>query len=115
MWFFKSYLIEIHNHHIFGYEIVLLFNFFSLCFIGTSLVVQQLRPHAPNAQGLGSIPDQGTRSHMPQQKIPRPATKIEDIAATKTGWSQTNEYINIFLKKKAPILVYAADAVTVLL
>ena len=33
---------------------------------GTSLVVQQLRFHAPNAGGLGSIPDWGTRSHMQQ-------------------------------------------------
>ena len=32
--------------------------------IGTSLVVQRLRLHAPNAGGLGSIPGQGTRSHM---------------------------------------------------
>ena len=31
---------------------------------GTSLVVQWLRLHAPNAGGLGSIPGQGTRSHM---------------------------------------------------
>ena len=29
-------------------------------------MVQWLRPHAPNARGLGSIPGQGTRSHMPQ-------------------------------------------------
>ena len=33
--------------------------------IGTSLVVQWLRFHAPNAGGLGSIPGQGVRSHMP--------------------------------------------------
>ena len=31
---------------------------------GTSLVVQWVRPHAPNAGGPGSIPGQGTRSHM---------------------------------------------------
>ena len=31
--------------------------------LGTSLVVQWLRLHAPNAGGLGSIPGQGTRSH----------------------------------------------------
>ena len=31
---------------------------------GTSLVVQWLRLHAPNAGGLGSIPGQGTRSRM---------------------------------------------------
>ena len=33
---------------------------------GTSLVVQGLRFHAPNAGGLGSIPGQGTRACMPQ-------------------------------------------------
>ena len=31
---------------------------------GTSLVAQWLRLHTPNAEGLGSIPGQGTRSHM---------------------------------------------------
>ena len=44
---------------------------------GTSLVVQWLRLHAPNAGGLGSIPDQGTRSLSPQLKIFAPA-KMED-------------------------------------
>ena len=33
---------------------------------GTSLVVQWLRLCAPNAGGPGSIPNQGTRSHMLQ-------------------------------------------------
>ena len=33
---------------------------------GTSLVVQWLRCHAPNAQGLGLTPGQGTRSHTSQ-------------------------------------------------
>ena len=33
---------------------------------GSSLVIQQLRLHAPNAGGLGSIPCQGTRSRMLQ-------------------------------------------------
>ena len=32
--------------------------------LGTSLVVQWVRLHAPNAGGLGSIPGQGTRSCM---------------------------------------------------
>jgi len=39
--------------------------------MGTSLVVQCLRLHAPNARGPGSILGQGTRSHMPQL---RPST-----------------------------------------
>ena len=38
-------------------------------------VVQWLRLHSPNAGGPGSIPGQGTRSHMPQLKIPHAATK----------------------------------------
>ena len=33
---------------------------------GTSLVDQWLRLRTLNAGGLGSIPGQGTRSHMPQ-------------------------------------------------
>ena len=36
---------------------------------GTSLLVQWLRLCAPNAGDLGSIPGQGTRSHMQQLKI----------------------------------------------
>ena len=35
---------------------------------GTSLVVLCLRLGAPNAEGPGSIPGQGTRSCMPQQR-----------------------------------------------
>ena len=31
-------------------------------------LVQWLRLRAPNAEGLGSIPGQGTRSHIPQQR-----------------------------------------------
>ena len=37
-----------------------------LFLLGTSLVVQWLRLHAPSAGGLGSIPGQGTRSHVLQ-------------------------------------------------
>ena len=33
---------------------------------GTSLVAQWVRLHTPNAGGPGSIPGQGTRSHLPQ-------------------------------------------------
>ncbi|TEA31623.1 hypothetical protein DBR06_SOUSAS7710062, partial [Sousa chinensis] len=40
-----------------------------------SLVVQWLRLCAPNAGGPGSIPSQGTRSCMPQLKIPHTTTK----------------------------------------
>ena len=38
-------------------------------------MVQGLRIHAPNARDLGSIPGQGTRSHMPQLKIAHAETK----------------------------------------
>ena len=56
--------------------------------VETSLVVQWLRLQAANAGGLGSIPGQETRSHRPQLKILR--------AASKTRCSQINiktEYI----------------------
>ena len=43
-------------------------------------MVQWLRLHDHNVGGTGSIPDQGTRSHMPQLKILRAATKMEDPA-----------------------------------
>ena len=43
---------------------------------GTSLLVQWLRLCAPNAGGLGLIPGQGPRSHMPQEIL---------RATTKTG------------------------------
>ena len=36
---------------------------------GPSLVVQWLGLHTPNAGGLGSIPGQGTRPHMPQLNV----------------------------------------------
>ena len=42
----------------------------------TSLVVLWLRPCTPNAGGPGSIPGQGTRSHMPQPRVRMPQVKI---------------------------------------
>ena len=51
----------------------------------TPLVVQWLRLHASNAGNPGSIPGQGTRSHMPQRKILH--------AATKTWYSQINKSV----------------------
>ena len=42
---------------------------------GTSLVVQWLKLHSPNAGGPGSIPGQGIRSHMPQLRILHVAAK----------------------------------------
>ena len=53
--------------------------------VGTSLVAQWLRLHTPNIGDPGSIPGQGTRSHvlqlgvhMPQRKILHAAMKIQD-------------------------------------
>ena len=43
--------------------------------LGTSLVVQCLRLHDPNAEDLGLIPGQEARSHMPQLKIPHATIK----------------------------------------
>ena len=43
--------------------------------LGTSLVVQWLRLHIPNAGGVGLIPGQGTKSHMSQLKNPSATTK----------------------------------------
>ena len=37
-----------------------------------SLVIQWLRFSSPNAGGQGSIPSQGTRSHMPQPRCHMP-------------------------------------------
>ena len=44
---------------------------------GTSLVVRWLRLRAPNAGGLGSIPDQVTRSCMQQWRFPRASSKTQ--------------------------------------
>ena len=59
-----------------------------------SLVVQWPRLHAPNAEG--SIPSQGTRSYMLQQKILHTAAKIDDPHATTKPWSSQ---INIYFVK----------------
>ena len=46
---------------------------------GNSLVVQWLGPRAPNAGGLGSIPGQGTRFHMPQLGLLHATVETEDL------------------------------------
>ena len=51
-----------------------------------------LRPYPSNAGGMGSIPGQGTRSHIWQLKIPHAATKIH--------CSQINTYFLKALKKR---------------
>ena len=58
---------------------------------------QWLRFHAPNAGGLGSIPDQGTRSYMLQlrvhmlQKILPAAVKMEEPACHNWDVAQENK------------------------
>ena len=83
-------------------QIIKLILFFSKCFYlfkiirhRTSLGVQWLRLHVSNAGGLGSIPGQGTRSHMLQLRVHMPKGKILH-AASKTKCSQINKYIYIF-------------------
>ena len=58
---------------------------------GTSLVVQWIGQHTPNAGGLGSIPGQGTSSHMPQLR--RPQVKIP-CATSKTWHRQAGEQLD---------------------
>ena len=60
-------------------------------------MVQSLRLLAPNAADLGSIPSQGTRSHMVQPRIRMPQLKILS-ATTKTWHSQINNFS--FLKNE---------------
>ena len=55
-------------------------------FWGTSLVVQWLRLHTPNAWGLILIPGWGTRSHMPQRKMPHAAVKTQHRPKKKKFW-----------------------------
>ena len=45
----------------------------------TSLAIQWLRLRAPSAEGLGSMPGQGTRAHVPAAtESSRAATMTED-------------------------------------
>ena len=65
----------------------------SASLIRTSLVVQRLRLQSPNAGGPGTIPGQGTRSHMTPVRVHMPQLNISH-AATKTQHRQINKYIN---------------------
>ena len=55
---------------------------------GTSLVVQWLRLRTPSAGGLGSIPDQGTRSQMLQRRVHMPQLKILHTATKRSRMPQ---------------------------
>ena len=57
-----------------------------------SLVVQRQRLYAPNAGAPGSIPGQGTRSHMLQLKSSHAAMKIKD--PTCQFRASEDQYIN---------------------
>ena len=58
---------------------------------GTALVVQWLRLHIPNGGDPGSIPGQGTGSHMLQLKIPHAAKRLKvSHAKTRAQHSQMN-------------------------
>ena len=54
-------------------------NLFILRFPGTSLMVQWLSLHSPNAEGLGSIPSWGTRSPILQLSLNAATEKRKDI------------------------------------
>ena len=64
-------------------------------------MVQWLRLRASYAGGPGSIPGQGTRSHMPQLKILQVSMKIPH-ATTKTRHSQINIFFKIFIYLAVP-------------
>ena len=64
--------------------------------MGVSLVVQWLRPCVPNAGDLGSIPGQGTRTHLSKLKIPHAATKTrcsQIIFLKSYGFSNSHVWI----------------------
>ena len=63
--------------------------------MGTSPVVQQLRLHAPNAGGPGSIPGWGTRPHMPQIKSLRATTKNLVCHNQDPVQPNKNKYLNL--------------------
>ena len=47
------------------------------CLLGTFLVLQWVMLHTPNVGSLGSIPGQGTTSHLQQLKIPCASTRTQ--------------------------------------
>ena len=57
------------------------------------MMIQWLRLHSLNAGGWGSIPSQGTRSHLLQLKILH-ATTQSSHAAAKICHSQGNKFMS---------------------
>ena len=62
---------------------------------GTFLVAQWLRLHVPSARGLGSIPHQRTRSHMPQIRVHKSQLKILPAAMTIKDPASKSQHIQI--------------------
>ena len=65
---------------------------------GTSLMIQWLRILTPNAGGLGSIPSQGTRSHMPQLRVCmlqlKPCSSVQSLSRVQlsaTPWAAARQ------------------------
>ena len=75
-------------------------------YLGASLAVQWLRLHAPNAGGWGSIPGQGTRSHMLQLRVCILQLKIPS-AATETWCSQINLEEEVGKKKSVLLRLHS--------
>ena len=64
--------------------------------LGTSLVAQWLRLHAPSARGQSLIPAQGTRSCMPQLRVHMP--QLKKIMHSGTKLSHKQEHISYLLQ-----------------
>ena len=75
-------------------------------YLGAFLAVQWLRLHAPNAGGWGSIPGQGTRSHMLQLRVCILQLKIPS-AVTETWCSQINLEEEVGKKKSVLLRLHS--------
>ena len=62
------------------------FNMLIIPPLGTSLVVQWLRFHIPNASSPGLIPGQGTRSHIQKLGVHMPQLKIPKLRPGAVKW-----------------------------
>ena len=77
---------------------------------GTSLVVQWLRLHAPNAGRRGSSPDQGTGCNMLKLKIPKPQQRSKiPHASVKTQHRQIAQTVKNRPAKKKESACNAGD------
>ena len=67
--------------------------------LGTSLVVQRLRFHAPHAGRPGSTSGPRTGSHMLQLKSLHASMKTEDPACHNEDLVQSNKHIHVCVKQ----------------